>query len=48
VCSIRSNAGNCYAAGEFCRNSDHGATTTDASGTPITCSPSGARWRWTY
>ncbi|WP_369368836.1 hypothetical protein AB5L52_08635 [Streptomyces sp. CG4] len=48
TCSIVSNAGNCYSAGEFCRNGDHGATTTDASGTSITCSPSGGRWRWTY
>lgn len=48
TCSIRSNAGNCYSAGQYCRNSDHGATTTDASGTPITCSSSGSRWRWTY
>ncbi|OLZ70503.1 hypothetical protein AV521_15385 [Streptomyces sp. IMTB 2501] len=48
TCSIVSNAGNCYSAGEFCRNSDHGATTTDASGTSITCSLSGSRWRWTY
>lgn len=48
TCSIVSNSGNCYSAGEFCRNSDHGAATTDASGTPITCSPSGSRWRWTY
>ncbi|MGN5378443.1 hypothetical protein ACQ4WX_16115 [Streptomyces lasalocidi] len=47
TCSIVSAAGNCYAAGEFCRNSDHGAATTDASGTPITCSLSGSRWRWT-
>ncbi|MFE9098928.1 hypothetical protein [Streptomyces sp. NPDC007264] len=48
TCSIRSNAGNCYSAGQFCRNSDHGASTTDASGTPITCGLSGSRWRWTY
>lgn len=48
TCSIVSNAGNCYSAGEFCRNGDHGATTTDAGGTSITCSPSGSRWRWTY
>jgi hypothetical protein len=47
TCSIVSAAGNCYAAGEFCRNSDHGAATTDASGTPLTCSPSGSRRRWT-
>jgi hypothetical protein len=48
TCSIVSNAGNCYQAGQFCRSSDHGATTTTASGTPITCSYSGSAWRWTY
>ncbi|MFE0332351.1 hypothetical protein ACFW08_37305, partial [Streptomyces sp. NPDC058960] len=48
TCSIVSNSGNCYSAGQFCRNSDHGASTTDASGTSITCAPSGSRWRWTY
>ncbi|MER6731857.1 hypothetical protein [Streptomyces puniciscabiei] len=48
TCSIVSNAGNCYRAGQFCRGSDHGATTTDASGTAITCSSSGSAWRWTY
>ncbi|MER6061006.1 hypothetical protein [Streptomyces sp. NPDC001792] len=48
TCSIVSNAGNCYQAGQFCRSSDHGATTTTASGAPITCSYSGSAWRWTY
>ncbi|MEV6052596.1 hypothetical protein [Streptomyces sp. NPDC052107] len=48
TCSIVSNAGNCYQAGQFCRSSDHGATTNTASGTPITCSYSGSAWRWTY
>lgn len=46
-CSIVSNAGNCYQAGQFCRNSDRGAQTTTASGTRITCSNSGNAWRWT-
>ncbi|MGJ5750719.1 hypothetical protein FB563_4974 [Streptomyces puniciscabiei] len=48
TCSIVSNAGNCYRAGQFCRSGDHGATTTDAAGTTITCSYSGSAWRWTY
>ena len=48
TCSIRSNAGNCYSAGQFCRNSDHGAVTTTASGARIRCSSSGSSWRWTY
>ncbi len=48
TCSIVSNAGNCYAAGQFCRNSDHGATTTTASGSRIRCAYSSNAWRWTY
>ncbi|WP_282702265.1 hypothetical protein [Streptomyces sp. CC219B] len=48
TCSIRSNSGNCYQAGQFCRNSDHGATTTTASGARITCTYSSNAWRWTY
>lgn len=48
TCSITSNAGNCYQAGQFCRNSDHGATTTTAGGTPITCRYSSNAWRWSY
>ena len=48
TCSIRSNAGNCYSAGQFCRNSDHGAVTTTASGARIKCVASGSSWRWSY
>ena len=48
TCSIKSNAGNCYSAGQFCRNSDHGATTTTADGTPIRCTYSSNTWRWKY
>ncbi|MET8943434.1 hypothetical protein ABZX30_07540 [Streptomyces sp. NPDC004542] len=48
TCSITSNAGNCYQAGQYCRNSDHGATTTTAGGTGIRCSYSSGAWRWTY
>ncbi|MEU6441395.1 hypothetical protein [Streptomyces sp. NPDC047046] len=48
TCSIVSNAGNCYSAGQFCRNSDHGARTTTAAGSPITCSYRSNAWRWTY
>ncbi|MEU9344728.1 hypothetical protein AB0D74_26385 [Streptomyces sp. NPDC048278] len=47
-CTITSNAGNCYSAGQFCRNSDHGAVTTTAGGTKIECSYSSNAWRWTY
>ncbi|WNZ09825.1 hypothetical protein [Streptomyces sp. 11x1] len=48
TCSIVSNSGNCYSAGQFCRNSDHGATTTTAGGTKIKCTYSSNAWRWTY
>lgn len=48
TCSITSNSGNCYQAGQYCRNSDHGASTTTAGGTSITCSYSSGAWRWTY
>ncbi|MFF3888551.1 hypothetical protein [Streptomyces sp. NPDC001914] len=48
TCSIKSNAGNCYSAGQYCRNGDHGATTTTAGGTRITCAYRSGGWRWTY
>lgn len=48
VCSIRSNAGNCYHAGQFCRNADVGSTTTDAAGRKITCSYEAGANRWHY
>ncbi|MCU7702901.1 hypothetical protein ACGILS_19580 [Streptomyces albidoflavus] len=48
TCSIRSNAGNCYQAGQFCRNADHGAVTTASGGARIKCAPIGNSWRWTY
>ncbi|AVH60589.1 MULTISPECIES: hypothetical protein [Streptomyces] len=48
TCSIVSNAGNCYQAGQYCRKSDHGARTTTASGARIKCSYSSNAWRWTY
>ncbi|MET7659354.1 hypothetical protein ABZS99_10600 [Streptomyces sp. NPDC005463] len=48
TCSIVSNAGNCYSAGQFCRNSDHGAATTNQGGTRIKCVYSSNAWRWTY
>ncbi|MFF7853206.1 hypothetical protein [Streptomyces sp. NPDC007904] len=48
TCSLVSNSGNCYQAGQYCRNSDHGATTTTAGGTRITCRYSSNAWRWSY
>ncbi|MFE2571062.1 hypothetical protein [Streptomyces mirabilis] len=47
TCSIVSNSGNCYEAGQYCRNRDHGASTTDAGGASITCAYRNG-WRWTY
>jgi len=46
LCSIRSNSGNCYAAGEFCRQGDLGKTTTDADGQMITCVMESGRAHW--
>lgn len=48
VCSIRSNAGNCYHAGQFCRNADLGETTTDANGRSIKCGMVSGRAHWHY
>ncbi|MEU1405944.1 hypothetical protein ABZ471_26925 [Streptomyces sp. NPDC005728] len=48
TCSIVSNAGNCYEAGQFCRNGDHGAVTTDAGGDRIKCVYRSNAWRWSY
>jgi hypothetical protein len=48
VCSIRSNAGNCYKAGQFCRNADLGKSTTDASGRSITCVVESGGKHWHY
>ncbi|MEU6661861.1 hypothetical protein [Streptomyces sp. NPDC046821] len=48
TCSIRSNSGNCYDAGQFCRNSDHEAVTTTEDGARIKCTLRSNRWRWTY
>ncbi|MGW1196580.1 hypothetical protein ACWD4B_12130 [Streptomyces sp. NPDC002536] len=46
TCEIRSNAGNCYKAGEFCRTGDVGASTHDAGGRLITCVSGSGRPRW--
>ncbi|MEV0786823.1 hypothetical protein AB0I52_28470 [Streptomyces sp. NPDC050423] len=48
LCSIRSNAGNCYHAGQFCRKADVGATTTDAAGRKIACGFEAGANRWHY
>lgn len=48
LCSIRSAAGNCYKAGQFCRKADLGRTTTDAAGRAITCEIVSGRPHWHY
>ncbi|NEB73966.1 hypothetical protein G3I40_01725, partial [Streptomyces sp. SID14478] len=46
ACEIVSNAGNCYSAGQFCRNADAGSTTHAANGRVIKCVADGSRHRW--
>jgi hypothetical protein len=44
-CHPTSAAGNCYRAGEFCSDADHGLTGTDGSGAAIICeNNNGYRW----
>ena len=38
-------SGNCYLAGEFCSNADHGLSGTTASGEAIVCEDNNG-WRW--
>ncbi|MGW2249968.1 hypothetical protein ACWCXH_07180 [Kitasatospora sp. NPDC001660] len=45
-CEIRSNAGNCYAAGQFCRDADLGRSTHDADGRVITCRMVSGKPHW--
>jgi hypothetical protein len=44
-CYPKTDGGNCYQPGEFCRASDHGASGIDANGDPITCEDNDG-WRW--
>jgi len=44
-CTPLTNAGNCYKAGEYCRNSDHGVTGIAGNGEPIICAYNNG-WRW--
>lgn len=44
-CYPLTSGGNCYKPGEYCRNSDHGATGTDADGDAIKCEYNNG-WRW--
>ncbi|MEV7186007.1 hypothetical protein [Kitasatospora sp. NPDC093102] len=45
-CEIRSNAGNCYEAGQFCRNADLGKSTHEAGGRVIYCRMVSGKPHW--
>ncbi len=45
-CEIKSNAGNCYKAGQFCRDADLGRTTHEAGGRVITCRMVSGKPHW--
>jgi outer membrane biosynthesis protein TonB len=45
-CEIVSNAGNCYKAGQFCRNDDLGRSTHDAGGRLIYCRMVSGKPHW--
>jgi hypothetical protein len=44
-CHPKTNGGNCYEPGEFCRNADHGASGVAGDGKAITCENNDG-WRW--
>ena len=44
-CTPLTNGGNCYEPGEYCRNSDHGASGVAGDGKSITCLDNNG-WRW--
>jgi hypothetical protein len=44
-CHPLTNGGNCYSPGEYCRDSDHGATGVAGDGESITCADNNG-WRW--
>ncbi|QLE75525.1 hypothetical protein FGW37_31575 [Streptomyces rectiverticillatus] len=48
TCEIRSDAGNCYKAGQFCRSADAGSRTHDAQGRVIICGSDSGKPRWHY
>ncbi|WP_037901506.1 hypothetical protein [Streptomyces sp. NRRL S-350] len=45
-CELRSNAGNCYEAGQFCRNADLGKSTHEAGGRVIYCRMVSGKPHW--
>ncbi len=44
-CYPRTNGGNCYEPGEYCRLADHGATGRAGDGETIVCKDNNG-WRW--
>lgn len=44
-CRPRTNGGNCYEPGEYCRDADHGASGIAGDGEAITCEDNDG-WRW--
>ena len=44
-CTPLSDEGTCYEPGEYCRDSDHGASGVAGDGEPITCQDNDG-WRW--
>jgi hypothetical protein len=44
-CSPTASSGNCYSAGEYCSNADHGVSGTAGNGEAITCEDNNG-WRW--
>lgn len=46
-CTPLSEAGNCYRAGEYCSDADHGMQGIDESGNAIVCEDVDG-WRWDY
>lgn len=44
-CSPTTSSGNCYSAGEYCPNADHGASGTTGNGEAIVCEDNNG-WRW--
>ncbi|WP_371477602.1 hypothetical protein [Kitasatospora sp. NBC_00315] len=45
-CEIVSNAGNCYKAGQFCRDADLGRSTHDADGRMLSCRMVSGKPHW--
>jgi hypothetical protein len=44
-CYPKTSSGNCYEAGEYCSNADHGMTGVAGNGEPIICENNNG-WRW--